>query len=158
MTKEIPTKQVRPTSAAMKKNILMYGALNAGLYIILFLVFRLFGFLHFIGLRMINYIVLCLMSFYQINKFAKENGGGLPFLTSAVITLCTGTFSFFLFALFIYIFSFVDPYLSMVYFDVSNSHQHELTPFILILFEGSGACIIIALIIMMYAEKLRGKK
>jgi|1185.fasta_scaffold479638_1 hypothetical protein len=156
--KNIPTNQTRPTSAAIKKNILIYGALNTGLYIILFLAFRMLGLLHFVGLRMINYVVLCLVSFYQIKKFTQENGGYLPFLISAVITLCTGTFSFFLFALFIYIFSFIDPYLSSVYFDISSSHQKELTPFILILFEGTGACIIIALIIMIYAEKLKEKK
>jgi hypothetical protein len=117
---------------------------------------RLLNILHVYGVDMVNYVVLCIICFYQTKK-RLERQGYVSFLATFGITLFTGVISFFAFAFFIFVYSRIDPYLKEVYLHIPGNSQ-ELTPFILIFFEGSAAVIIISLIVALYSEKLKGKK
>jgi hypothetical protein len=139
-----------------RKNSIIYGFLSAVIYLLLFFIMRLLNILHVYGVEMINYIALCIICFYQ-TKIRFRSQGYLSFLSTFGITFFTGAVSFFLFAIFIYVYSRLDPFLNQIYLHIPNNNQ-QLTPFILIFFEGSAASVIVSLIVALYAEKLKGKK
>jgi hypothetical protein len=139
-----------------RKNSIVYGLLSAGIYVILFFFMRLLNILHIYGVEMINYVVLCIICFYQTKKRSVKQGY-ISFLATFGISFFTGVISFFTFALFVYIYCRIDPYLNQTYLHIPRNRQ-ELTPFIFIFFEGSAASIIVSLIVALYAEKLKGKK
>jgi len=117
---------------------------------------RLLNILHVYGVEMINYVVLCIICFYQTRERSVRQGY-VSFLATFGISFFTGVISFFVFALFVYRYSRIDPYLNQIYLHIPRNHQ-ELTPFIFMFFEGSAASIIVSLIVALYAEKLKGKK
>ncbi|MES2679067.1 MAG: hypothetical protein V4635_04245 [Bacteroidota bacterium] len=140
------------TDTATRKSLIIFAIANCILFIIAVISFKYLNLLHFWGLRITNYVIVTLISIYQVNRLIRNNGGYVPFLKAFVLTLFTGIFSFMLFAAFIYVYSFFDPYLAKMFITGSDD-SNRLIPAMIVFFEGSGASIIVALIAMVYASR-----
>jgi len=149
-------KSAQSSLLKMKKSIVVFAFLNFAVYIVLFFTFRAFGLLHFSGLRMLNYITLGVICCYQVSHWVKQGGGYIPFLESFCTAFFTGTLSYVLFAIFIFLYSLGDPYFAKLYFNEPDGTL-KLVPFIIIFFEGSAGSLIIGLITMMYSEQYKEK-
>lgn len=136
----------------LKKNIFLFGIINCAIFIVLFLSFKYLNFRDITGLRLINYFALTIISLYQIHRLVKLKHGYIPFLNTFCLIFFTGTWAFMLFSAFIYVYSWLDPYLHELFIMDSNS-QNKLVAAMLVFFEGSGGSIIIALIAMFYAGR-----
>lgn len=135
-----------------KRSILVFGLINCAAYILLVLSFKYLGLLHVWGLRMCNYVVLTLVSIWQIRHWIKISGGYVPFLQAFFTALFTGACSFVFFGIFIFFYSFSDPYLAGLYIADPDTQTLLIPPMVLVL-EGSGASIITGLIVMLYAGR-----
>ncbi|HOZ86711.1 MAG TPA: hypothetical protein PL029_03085 [Bacteroidia bacterium] len=135
-----------------QKTVAIFAITNCILFIIAVISFKYLNLLHFWGLRITNYVIISVVSIYQVNRLIRNNGGYVPFLQAFVLTFITGIFSFMLYAAFIYTYSFFDPYLAEM-FITGSVHDNRLMPAIIVFFEGSGASIIVALIAMVYASR-----
>ncbi|MES2513146.1 MAG: hypothetical protein V4580_03345 [Bacteroidota bacterium] len=136
----------------MKQNILVFALANLGVYLLIFFIMRALGLLHISGLRMVNYIPLTFLCCYQVKHMALKTKEYLPFLQAFLLAIITGTASFVFFAVFIFIYSKLDPYFASLYFSDPNGSL-RLTPFIVLFFEGSAGSIIVGLIVAMYSDK-----
>ncbi len=145
-------KQAIISFSKMKKYVLFFGMANCAIYIILFLAFKYLNLREITGLRIINYVAFLVMSLYEIHWLVKKNNRFIPFLEAFLTVFITGTISFFIFAIFIFISSFADPYLNQLFFSDSAALNRFIAA-LLVFFEGSGGAIIIALIGMMYASR-----
>jgi len=150
-------KSVQSSFSKMKKSIAVFALINFVVYVLLFFIFRAFGLLHLSGLRMLNFVTLGLICCYQVSHWVKQGGGYLPFLESFVTGFITGTFSFVLFAIFIFLYSLSDPYFAKLYFNEPDGTL-KIVPSIILFFEGSGGSLIIGLITMMYSEQYKETK
>jgi hypothetical protein len=149
-------KQTEYSLFDMKQNIIVFSLANFVIYLLLFFIFRAAGLLHVSGLRMLNYIPLTLMCCYQIRRIVININEFLPFLQAFILAIVTGTASFIAFAIFIFVYSKLDPYFAGLYFNDPNGTL-RLTPFIVLFFEGSAGSIIVGLISAMYSEKFADK-
>ena len=145
------------TFAKARKNILFFAFLNAFLFITFMMCVKYFNLLHITGLRTVNYLILTLLSFVQIKRLMKIGHGFPTFLEAMCVPFVTGTIAFFLFAVFLFIYSFIDPFfLSRVV--IAVDYLDRLVPSFLVFFEGSGISIIVGLIMMEYADMLAEKQ
>ncbi len=145
-------KAAKISIAQAKKNIFVFAAINCLAYIISLLAFKYLNLLHIWGLRMADYLIFAIISIWQIRRWISRNHGYVPFLQAFFTILFTGAFSFLLFGAFLLIYSFSDPYLTG--FFVTNTGQPgKLIPSIIVIFEGGGASIIVALIASFYAAR-----
>jgi hypothetical protein len=135
-----------------KRSIIIFGLVNCVAYIILVLSFKYLSLLHIWGLRMANYVTLTFISIWQVRHWIKVSGGYVPFLQAFFTALFTGSFSFILFGAFIFFYSFSDPYLAALYITDPETQTRLIPPIVLVL-EGTGASIIVALIVMLYASR-----
>jgi len=148
-------KATRTSFEKAKRNIILFAFINCTAYIVFMLVVKYTGLLHVSGMRTINYAILAIFSIFQIKSLAKQQLH-FPFLEVFSVTIVTGTISFFLFSIFLFFYSFFDPYLNNLYImDVEKTPR--LAPPLLMFFEGSGISVIIGLIAMEYASWLREK-
>jgi hypothetical protein len=144
--------QAKISFSKIKKTVFVFGIVNFVVYVILFLVFKYLNFLNITSLWIVNYVTLTLISLYQVHKLVKQSGGYVPFLQTFCMIFFTGSWSFILFGIFIFIYAWFDPYLNQL-FDMDADSQSRLVSAILVFFEGSGASIIIALIAMFYSSR-----
>ncbi|MBA3664950.1 MAG: hypothetical protein H0W61_12180 [Bacteroidetes bacterium] len=100
-------------------------------------------------LRLVNYFIIWAVTFFQIKKWIKETGKFIPFLQVYCVVFFTGTFSFILFSLFLYLYTHLDPYVAAIMTKHTTGMIRSI-PSIILAFEGAGASIIIALINMVY--------
>jgi hypothetical protein len=140
-----------------KKNIFLFAVLNCLCYIIFMMAVKYTGLLHITGLRTVNYVILLFMCIFQIRGLVKKFNGFIPFLEVMCISFFTGTASFFLFSIFLFFYSFSDPYLNSL-FIMDMGDMPRLVPPLLAFFEGSGISIIIGLIVMEYAARFLKKE
>jgi len=145
-------RESRISISKAKQQIFIYGILNFALYVILFLILRWFNLLHFSGLRLLNYVTLFFISIYQIKHWIKETGGYIPSLQAFAVVFLTGTWSFVLLGAGVYAYSFLDPYITELYFNTYGKLNASISSF-LIFFEGSSGSLIVGLVTMMYASR-----
>lgn len=138
--------------STMRSSIFTFGAANAGIFILFAIAFKYLNLLHIWGLNMINYVVLTLLSLYQVNHWIKTGKGYVPFLQVFFTILFTGAVSFILFGAFILIYSLSDPLLAKMYITHADSAGRLVGP-ILLFFEGTGGSIIVGLIASFYAAR-----
>ena len=136
----------------MRNNIIAFGIINCIIYVILVLLFKYLNLLHISGLRMLNFFPLAFVSMYQVHYLVKNNNGYIPFLQVFTNTFFTGTFSFLLFSVFLFFYTWFDPYMEPLYFDVAQG-SNRFIPAFLLFAEGSGGSIIVAMVIMKYANR-----
>ncbi len=136
----------------MRNTIIFFGIINCCIYILLFLIFKYLNLLHISGLRMLNFFPLAFTSMYQVHYLVKKNKGYIPFLQAFTNTFFTGTVSFLLFSAFLFFYTFYDPYIQPLYFDMQEN-TNRIIPAFLLFAEGSGGSIIVAMVIMKYANR-----
>jgi len=136
----------------MRTSVLVYGTVCCALYIVFLLVMKIFGFMQVTELRMVNYVILCLVSFYQIKRMIKQSHTYVPFLGVYGTVLFTGTWSFFLFSVFLLVYSRFNIELSDLFMKATHGY-FSVMPSIVIFFEGTAASIIVALINMQYFRR-----
>ncbi|MGZ3900581.1 MAG: hypothetical protein ACXVP4_10545, partial [Bacteroidia bacterium] len=134
------------------KSVLIYGGISCVFYIIFMLIMKLAGFLEVTELRMVNYVILCLVCLYEIRKWVKNRETYVPFLQVFGTAFFTGLWSFFLFSVFLFIYSKFDSQLSAL-FAQQRMVVFNNMPSIMIFFEGSAVSIIVALINLQYFRR-----
>jgi hypothetical protein len=140
-------------SITIRNRILLFGAINCLIYISVLMFFRFMGLLNLPGLRMLNYFLLSITSILEIHRWTKHLGRYIPSLQSFALIFFTGAVSFALFAVFMFIYSFYDPYLMQSYFDLSENLNPMYS--MIIFLEGLAGSILVSLISMMYSDRYR---
>jgi hypothetical protein len=136
----------------MRNSIINFSLTLCILYIGFLLLMKLFGLMHVTELRMFNYVILCLVCIYQIKRWVHKTGAFVPFLQVFFTTLFTGVCSFLLFSAFLFVYTRFDVELNELF--VQNTPvTFRLLPTAIILFEGSAASIIVALINLQYFRR-----
>jgi len=134
------------------KSVLTYGSISCVFYILFMLIMKVAGFLEVTELRMVNYVILCLVCLYEIRKWVKNRETYVPFLQVFGTAFFTGLWSFFLFSVFLFVYSKFDAQLSALFAQQHVALFHNV-PSILIFFEGSAVSIIVALINLQYFRR-----
>lgn len=140
------------SATKMQKSIFKFAVIECAFYIAFALSFKFLNLLHIWGLSMVNYFVLAVISIFQVHSWIKRSGGYVPFLQAFFTALFTGSVSFVLFAIFILVYSFSDPYFAKLFITHTENTGRLIAP-IVVFFEGTGASIIVGLISSFYAAR-----
>jgi hypothetical protein len=138
--------------AKIRKTVLVYGSVCAVFYIAFMLIMKLVGLLHITELRMVNYVILCLVCLFEIRQWIKQRHTYVPFLQVFGTAFFTGLWSFLLFSAFCYVYSRYDAELRQLFFE-NTYGVFPNVPSIVLFFEGSAASIIVAFINMQYFRR-----
>lgn len=150
--KQLVLRAAKISFASARKSILIFALINCSLYIVLALTFKYLNLLHVWGLRMSNYAVLIFVCIWQVRHWVKSRRGYVPFLEAFFTALFTGSLASVLFGAFIFVYSLSDPYLAPMYVADAGLQSLVIPPVMLVV-EGAGASIIVALIVMLYASR-----
>ncbi len=137
-------------------SILLHGVLCAILYIVFLLIMKSISLMEVTGFRLFNYVILCLMGLYQINRWINQTGSYVPFLQVFFTVFFTGVLSFILFTVFLVIYSKYNIHMQEL-FVKKVSGAFTTVPFVVILLEGISMSTLIALINMQYFLKYEKK-
>jgi hypothetical protein len=141
------------STAQFQKNVFLFGGLNCIAYVIAILLLRFLHLKNMSGLIVpLNVVILCLISFYQIKRLVRKSGVPLKFLRAFSLVFFTGVWSFVFFGAFILLYSSLDPGVIPL-FKANMDDKSIFTPAIVIVTEGIGGSIIVALIGMMYSDR-----
>lgn len=136
----------------MRNSIFSYAGTACLLYIAFLLLMKLINLMHVTELRMVNYVLLCLICIYQIKRWVNKTGSYIPFLQVFFTAFFTGLFSFVFFCVFLLVYTKFDTELNELF--VQNAPAtFRFLPSIVIFFEGSAASIIVALINLQYFRR-----
>jgi hypothetical protein len=146
------------STAKMVKSILFFGTICCILYVLFLSFMKSISLMQVTGFRLINYVMLCMVCLYQINRWINESRSYVPFLQVFFTAFFTGVWSFILFTLFLFIYGRFNVHITELF--VKNvSGVFISVPFIVILLEGIAASVIVALINMQYFLKYeKGKR
>ncbi len=136
----------------VRKSIVLWAALCCLIYVIFIFIMKAAGLLHVTGLRVINYFVLFFVCFWGIKRWVSQTEHFVPFLTVFTTALFTGFLSFFMFAIFLTIYSRFDTDLTNLF----HSHAPDTlrsVPAAVVFFEGAAVSIITAFINMQYFRR-----
>lgn len=136
----------------MRNSIITYAALACVLYIAFLVFMKLINLMHVTELRMMNYVILCLVCLYQIKKWISKTGSYVPFLQVFCTAFFTGILSFLFFSIFLFVYARFDTQLNEL-FAQNTPESFRLMPTAIILFEGSAVSIITALINLQYFRR-----
>lgn len=136
----------------MRNSILTHALISCLFYIGFLLLMKMLHLMHITELRMVNYVILCLVCMYQIKKWVMKTGAYIPFLQVFLTALFTGIASFVFFSTFLYIYTRFDVELNELF--VNNTHEvFSSLPTIVVFFEGTAVSIIVALINLQYFRR-----
>lgn len=136
----------------MRSSILTYAGIACVTYIVFLLLMKMFNLMHITELRMVNYVLLCLLCIYQIKRWVNKTGSYIPFLQVFCTALFTGILSFMFFCAFLFVYTKFDTELNELF--VQNAPEtFRFLPSIVIFFEGSAASIIVALINLQFFRR-----
>jgi hypothetical protein len=136
----------------MRGSILNYSITCCVLYIAFLLLMKMLNLMHITELRFFNYVLLCVVCIYQIKRWVNKTGAFVPFLQVFFTALFTGIGSFLFFSAFLFVYTKFDTQLNELF--VQNTPApFRFLPSVLILFEGSAASIIVALINLQYFRR-----
>ena len=99
------------TNKQLLNTCVKYGLIGAVLYAAWFLLMRLAGLAQVTELRFLNYILMCLVSFFALKQSTDLNGRQPRFFTKMGIIFLTCACSFVAFGIFIFFYSLVDPFI-----------------------------------------------
>ncbi|MBA3665721.1 MAG: hypothetical protein H0W61_16180 [Bacteroidetes bacterium] len=134
------------------KFVLIHGGISCAFYIVFMLLMKLVGLLEVTELRMVNYVILCLVCLYEIRKWVKRRESYVPFLQVFCTAFFTGLWSFFLFSVFLFVYAKFDHQLNTL-FAQQPMVLFNNVPSVMIFFEGSAVSIIVALINLQYFRR-----
>ena len=138
--------------AKVRNSIALYGTISCVLYIAFLLLMKMLNLMHITELRMVNYVILCLVCLFQIKRWVTKTGAYVPFLQVYLTALGTGIFSFALFSIFLFFYSRYDIELNELF--IQNSGETLRTfPTVVVFFEGSAISIIVAFINLQYFRR-----
>jgi hypothetical protein len=136
----------------MRNSILSYGFICCALYVVFLLLMKVFNLMHVTELRMVNYVILCLVCIYQMKRWIHKTGSYIPFLQVFFTAFFTGVASFVFFTAFLFAYTRLDAELNELF--IQNAPDtFRFLPSIIILFEGSAISIITALINLQYFRR-----
>jgi hypothetical protein len=145
------TAPARLSTAQFQRNVFLFGIINCLVYAAILVVFRLIHSRILPSLLvLIDCVVLWIISHIQIKRLAKTYTESLKFLRSFSLVFFTGALGFLLFGGFILLYSLLDKGLAAL---LTNAGEQLLTPVIVIVSEGGGRSVVVALICMMYADQ-----
>ncbi len=136
----------------LMKSVFLYAIINCVIFIVTVMAFKYLNLLHVWGLRITHYVIVIFVCLYQARRIIRKHGAYLPFLRAFSLSLFTGILAFALYGLFILLYSLFDPYLAKI-FITDSQDDNILIPALIVFFEGSGASIIVALIVMIFAAR-----
>jgi len=99
------------TNRELLKVVFTYGLFGAGFYSAFFLLMLLAGFAQVTELRFVNYIIMCIISFYSLKQATKLIERRPKFLMEMAIVFLTCSISFVLFAVFLFVFSVFNSFI-----------------------------------------------
>lgn len=144
------TTSVKLSTPKFQQNIFLFGLINCAVYGGVLVIFRQFHTRILPSLLvLINCVVLWLISTIQIKRLVKKFGV-MKFLRSFSLVFFTGVCAFILFGGFIFSYSMLDRGLVN---QLTRADEQLLTSVILIVSEGAGGSMIVALICMFYADQ-----
>lgn len=88
-----------------------YGLIGSLAYALYFILMRVIGLAQVTELRFFNYIIMCIVSFYALKRTTVLNGRQPRFLMEMAIIFMTCAFSFVFFGMFVFFYSFLDPFI-----------------------------------------------
>lgn len=136
----------------MRNSIIAYGFISCILYIAFLLTMKMLNLMHVTELRMLNYLILCLVCLYQIKRWVLKTGSYVPFLQVFFTALFTGIFSFVLFSAFLFVYARIDADMNQLFLESTRGLFTHI-PTVLLLFEGAAVSIIVALINVQYFRR-----
>lgn len=145
----VDNKPAHIPDSKIRTGIFVVGSICGLIYIGFMLLMKVLGFLHITELRAFNHIVLLVAAFLMIRKWIAESHHYIPFLKVVSATFFTGLWSFILFAVFLHVYALFDYEL----YALLRLKTHETLatwPEFWVLFEGAGAAIVSALLLMQY--------
>ena len=136
----------------MRNSILTYGFISCLFYIGFLLLMKMLNLMHITELRMVNYVILCLICMYQIKRWVFKTGAYVPFLQVFCTALFTGICSFAFFSAFLFVYTRFDNDLNELFIQNTNTFLSSL-PTVIVFLEGSAISIIVALINLQYFRR-----
>ena len=136
----------------MRNSILNFGITACLLYIAFLLLMKMLNLMRVTELRMVNYVILCVVCLYQLKRWVNKEEAFVPFLTVFFTSLFTGIFSFLLFSAFLFVYTRFDAELNELFIQ-NTPVSFSFLPTAIILFEGSAASIVVALINLQYFRR-----
>lgn len=133
------------------RNVIAYGMIAAFLFLVLLIVMRLFM-KNISGLvAPVDCLALWAVSFFQIRRIARVYGGGLRFLRAFSLVFFTGVVAFCVFGVLMILYAMIDPNLPQAF--MARSREAFYMPVFVIVGEGIGGCIIVALLGTFYSDR-----
>ncbi|MFI5220468.1 MAG: hypothetical protein ACHQNT_13365 [Bacteroidia bacterium] len=147
-TVKIPAKE-------FKMIIFKYAAIAGFLYVIYFLLMKAAGLAHITELRFVNYLLFAIAGSLEIQTIKEKSANRIHYLQGLGVTFITGLLSFLIMGVFIFIYSFFDPFfidaVSHMY-PAAKPFAHLSAPF-LVVSEGIAYSAIISFCLMQYFKK-----
>jgi hypothetical protein len=138
--------------AKMRTSVIVYGAVCCALYIVFLLIMKVAGLAHITELRFVNYVILFFIGMSEIKRWIRQEHTFVPFLQVIGAVFFTGLVSFFLFSIFLYVYTIYDAQMADLFSQSTHGYFREV-PSIVILMEGAAASIIVAFINMQYFRR-----
>lgn len=136
----------------VKRGIFVVGTLCGLSYIGFFLLMSAFGLMHVTELRVFNYIVLVGATFLMLRKWVRDSHHYIPFLKVVGATFFTGLWSFVVLSIFLIIYSKYNQELYDLFL-LKTRGTLDTWPQFVVLFEGAGASIVTAFLMMQYFRR-----
>lgn len=136
----------------IRRGIFVVGSLCGLSYIGFFLLMSAFGLMHVTELRAFNYLVLLGASFLMLRKWIRDSHHYVPFLKVFSTTFFTGMWSFIILSAFLIIYSQYNTELHDL-FILKTQGTFTTFPQFVVLFEGAGASMVAALLMMQYFRR-----
>lgn len=137
------------------KIIVRYSVIGGILFIAYFLLMQLMGLAHVTILRFANYLIFVLIGIFELQKIREKCNNQIYYLQGFGINIITGIFSFMIFGVFVFIYSYFDPFfidtVSRMY-PASASFAHYNAVF-LVVSEGIAYSAILSLCLMQYYKR-----
>ena len=139
------------STSTFVKNVIAYGVLAAVIFLVLLIVMRLFM-QNISGLvAPVDCLALWIVSFFQIRRIARVYGGGLRFLRAYSLVFFTGVVAFCFFGLLMFLYALIDQNLPQAF--MARSRDAFFMPVFIVVGEGIGGCIIVALLGTFYSDR-----
>lgn len=144
------------SGSKIKSSVFLYGTVLAVVFTMYFIFMGAAGLVHITELRLLNYVILFFVCFYQLKKLFNNGKNNVSYLQGFGTVFFTGIWSYLLFAVFLYFYvEMMDDRLQELFWEsIPIEFSYFLPwPYITIFFEGSAVSIIMALMLMQYYRK-----
>jgi hypothetical protein len=138
--------------AKMRNSIFGHAFGACMLYIVFLFSMKALNLMHVTELRMVNYVLLCFVCFYQLKRWVRQTSGYIPFLQVFITAFFTGVISFLFFGAFLFLYTRADAELNELFVQHTPAAFRFLPAFVIVS-EGTAMSIVVALINMQYFRR-----